>query len=120
MCIGLSSVDIKPFIPPSESSKSDNAVTEMDFMDAFVKEEIVDVDEYNDNDIDDTNSSIDMKPTIIQQPQILKTTPRTVVISPKQSKGQIAISKQLSKPVFIPINLSNVKTIKVRNLFFLS
>lgn len=112
MCIGLSSVDIKPFIPPSESSKSDDAVTEMDFMDAFVKEEIIDVDEY-----DDTNS-IDIKPTIIQQPQILKTTPRTVVISPKQSKGQIAISKQLSKPVFIPINLSNVKTIKVRNLFF--
>lgn len=119
MCIGLSSVDIKPFIPPSESSKSDNAVTEMDFMDAFVKEEIIDVDDYDENDNDDTNS-IDIKPTIIQQPQILKTTPRTVVISPKQSKGQIAISKQLSKPVFLPINLSNVKTIKVRIFFVLN
>ncbi|KAL4149850.1 hypothetical protein QTP88_003702 [Uroleucon formosanum] len=124
---GLSSVDNMPFNPISESSKSDDAVTKMDFSyDSFVKEEIIDIDE--DEEINDDveqendeetnykdNHILEEKPTIIQQPQLLKTTPRTVVISPKQSKGPIAISKNLSKPVFIPINLSNVKTIKVVN-----
>jgi len=128
-----------PFNPISESSKSDDAVTKMDFIyDSFVKEEIVDIGEEEeeideeDEDIDDDknqendeetnnkdNHILEEKPTIIQQPQLLKTTPRTVVISPKQSKGPIAISKNLSKPVFIPINLSNVKTIKVRRIYLL-
>lgn len=120
-----------PFNPISESSKSDDAVTKMDFSyDSFVKEEIIDIDE--DEEINDDveqendeetnykdNHILEEKPTIIQQPQLLKTTPRTVVISPKQSKGPIAISKNLSKPVFIPINLSNVKTIKVRRNYLL-
>lgn len=114
MCVGLSSVDQMPFIPKSDSPKSGDAVTTMDFKyDSFVKEEIIDVDDESYNDED--NHSLGEPHTIIQQPQLLKTTPRTVVISPKQSKGSVAISKHLSKPVFIPINLSNVKTIKVRN-----
>lgn len=139
-------MDNMPFNPISESSKSDDAVTKMDFIyDSFVKEEIVDIGEEEeeideeeeeideeDEDIDDDknqeddeetnnkdNHILEEKPTIIQQPQLLKTTPRTVVISPKQSKGPIAISKNLSKPVFIPINLSNVKTIKVRRIYLL-
>ncbi|XP_060880458.1 cyclic AMP response element-binding protein A-like [Metopolophium dirhodum] len=125
---GLSSVDNMPFNPISESSKSDDAATKMEFTyDSFVKEEIVDIDEEEEEIDDDMNQEneeetnykdnniSDETPTIIQQPQLLKTTPRTVVISPKQSKGPIAISKNLSKPVFIPINLSNVKTIKVVN-----
>jgi cyclic AMP-responsive element-binding protein 3 len=110
-----------PFNPVSESSKSDDAVNKMD-LNYFVKEEV-----YFDEEVDGTkhenneetnykdNHIDEEKPTIIQQPKLLKTTPRTVVISPKQSKGPIAISKNLSKPVFIPINLSNVKTIKVVN-----
>jgi len=118
-----------PFNPVSESSKSDDAVTKMDFSyDSFVKEEIVDIDEDEEivhdvkQEIDEEtdykdNYILEEKPSIIQQPQLLKTTPRTVVISPKQSKGPIAISKNLSKPVFIPINLSNVKTIKVRSIY---
>lgn len=118
---GLSSVDNMPFNPVSESSKSDDAVNKMD-LNYFVKEEV-----YFDEEVDGTkhenneetnykdNHIDEEKPTIIQQPKLLKTTPRTVVISPKQSKGPIAISKNLSKPVFIPINLSNVKTIKVVN-----
>lgn len=124
---GLSSVDNMPFNSTSESSKSDDAVTKMQFSyDSFVKEEII--DDIDDEEIDDdvkheTDEEIDNKSihtledksTVIQQPQLLKTTPRTVVISPKQTKGPIAISKNLSKPVFIPINLSNVKTIKVVN-----
>jgi len=124
MCIGVSSVDNMPFNPVSESSKSDDAVDKID-LNSFVKEEVIYTDEevdstkhendeetnYKDNHIDEE------KPTIIQQPKLLKTTPRTVVISPKQSKGPIAISKNLSKPVFIPINLSNVKTIKVRRIY---
>lgn len=122
MCIGLSSVDHMPFISTSESSKSDDAVSKMDLditYDSFVKEEIIDVDDEDEddedgNDNDQDNCSINENLTIFQQPQLLKTTPRTVVISPKQSKGPIAINKHLSKPVFIPINLSNVKTIKVR------
>lgn len=130
MCIG-SSVDHMPFNPISESPKSDDAEIKMDFTyDSFVKEEIIDVD--NEEEIDEDNNygsyeennltnnhCFEEKP-ILQQPQLFKTTPRTVVISPKQSKGPIAInnSKQLSKPVFIPINLSNVKTIKVRSYFF--
>lgn len=116
MCIGLSSVDHMPFIPNSESSTSSEAVPKMEFSyDSFVKEEIIedsDVDENDDNNED--NCSKEDNPTIIQQLPLLKTTPRTVVISPKQSKGPIAISKHLQKPVFIPINLSNVKTIKVK------
>jgi hypothetical protein len=122
---GLSSVDSMPFNPISESSKSDDAVTKMDFTyDSFVKEEIIDIDDEEEigdnikqenNEESDYKDTLEEKPTIIQQPQLLKTTPRTVVISPKQSKGPIAISKNLSKPVFIPINLSNVKTIKVVN-----
>ncbi|XP_022161721.1 cyclic AMP-responsive element-binding protein 3-like protein 2 [Myzus persicae] len=124
---GLSSVDNMPFNPISESSKSDDAVTKMEFTyDSFVKEEIVDIDDEvvidddtTQENIEETNDKdnniLEENPTIIQQPQLLKTTPRTVVISPKQSKGPIAISKNLSKPVFIPINLSNVKTIKVVN-----
>lgn len=122
MCIGLSSVDHMPFIPNSESSTSDEAVPKMEFSyDSFVKEEIIeesDVDENDDND-DEDNCSKEDNPTIIQQIPLLKTTPRTVVISPKQSKGPITISKHLQKPVFIPINLSNVKTIKVRIHFIL-
>jgi len=120
-----------PFNTISESSKSDDAVTKMDFTyDSFVKEEIIDIDD--EEEIDDDmkqehneetnykdNHILEEKPTIIQQPQLLKTTPRTVVISPKQSKGPIAISKNLSKPVFIPINLSNVKTIKVRRVYLI-
>lgn len=125
MCIGLSSVDHMPFIPASESPESD-ADVKMDLVyDSFVKEEIVDFDE-DDDDNDDVNNEennhitevVEENPTIIQQPQMLKTTPRTVVISPKQSKGPIEISKHLSKPVFIPINLSNVKTIKVRKSYY--
>lgn len=122
-----------PFNPISECSKSDDAVTKMDFTyDSFVKEEIIDIDDEAEIDDDtkqetenneDTNCKdnhiLEGKPAIIQQPQLLKTTPRTVVISPKQSKGQIAISKNLSKPVFIPINLSNVKTIKVRRIYLI-
>jgi len=125
---GLSSVDNMPFNPISESTQSDDVKPKMEFAyDSFVKEEIIDIDDdeeiddgdnkhlkYEENDLKDENS-FEKKPTIIQQPQLLKTTPRTVVISPKQSKGPIAISKHLSKPVFIPINLSNVKTIKVVN-----
>ncbi|KAE9536495.1 hypothetical protein AGLY_007284 [Aphis glycines] len=122
-------LDNLPFNPISESSKSDDVKPKMEFeYDSFVKEEIIDIDD-DDEEIDDSeikhqnyeendhkdDHSLDEKPTIIQQPQLLKTTPRTVVISPKQSKGPIAISKHLSKPVFIPINLSNVKTIKVVN-----
>ncbi|XP_026810189.1 uncharacterized protein LOC113551853 [Rhopalosiphum maidis] len=123
---GLSSVDNMPFNPISESTQSDDVKPKMEFAyDSFVKEEIIDIDD--EEEIDDDNkhvkyeeldhkddNSLEEKP-IIQQPQLLKTTPRTVVISPKQSKGPIAISKHLSKPVFIPINLSNVKTIKVVN-----
>lgn len=122
-----------PFNPISECSKSDDAVTKMDLTyDSFVKEEIIDIDDeeeiYDDvkqetENNEDTNYKynhiLEEKPAIIQQPQLLKTTPRTVVISPKQSKGQIAISKNLSKPVFIPINLSNVKTIKVRRIYLI-
>ncbi|XP_060838224.1 uncharacterized protein LOC132920133 [Rhopalosiphum padi] len=125
---GLSSVDNMPFNPISESTQSDDVKPKMEFAyDSFVKEEIIDIDDeeeiddddikhvkYEENDHKDDNS-LEEKPTIIQQPQLLKTTPRTVVISPKQSKGPIGISKHLSKPVFIPINLSNVKTIKVVN-----
>jgi len=123
-------VDNMPFNPISESSKSVDAITKMDLTyDSFVKEEIIDIDDeeeicddnnhenYEEND-NKNNHSLKEKSTIIQQPQLLKTTPRTVVISPKQSKGPIAISKHLSKPVFIPINLSNVKTIKVRKIYF--
>lgn len=124
-------MDNLPFNPISESSKSDDVKPKMEFeYDSFVKEEIIDIDD-DDEEIDDSeikhqnyeendhkdDHSLDEKPTIIQQPQLLKTTPRTVVISPKQSKGPIAISKHLSKPVFIPINLSNVKTIKVRKIY---
>ncbi|XP_025203061.1 uncharacterized protein LOC112600111 [Melanaphis sacchari] len=128
---GLSSVDnipFNPFNPISESSKSDDVKPNMEFAyDSFVKEEIIDIDDEEEIDEDDNkleddeeddhkdNISLEEKPTIIQKPQLLKTTPRTVVISPKQSKGPIAISKHVSKPVFIPINLSNVKTIKVVN-----
>ena len=122
-------MDNMPFNSTSESSKSDDAVTKMQFSyDSFVKEEII--DDIDDEEIDDdvkheTDEEIDNKSihtledksTVIQQPQLLKTTPRTVVISPKQRKGPIAISKNLSKPVFIPINLSNVKTIKVRMIY---
>lgn len=117
MCIiGLSSVDHMPFVSTSESSKSGDAVTKLDFTyDSFVKEEIIDVDD--EDVIDHDIHSIEENATIIQQPPLLKTTPRTVVISSKQSNGPIAIHKPLSKPVFIPINLSNVKTIKVRNCF---
>lgn len=112
---GLSSVDNLPFIPP-ESCNSDHALPNMDLTyDSFVKEEIIDDDDDGNNDDNDVNISVKNIPTFIQQPQILKTTPRTVVISPKQSKGQISISKNLSKPVFIPVNLSTVKTIKVVN-----
>lgn len=118
MCIGLSFVDHLPFIPISESSKPETT-NKMDFTyDSFVKEVIVDNDDeiVKDTENDNNNgiASIEENPTIIQQPQLLKSTPRTVVISPKQAKGPIAIHKHLSKPVFIPINLSNVKTIKVR------
>ncbi|VVC30512.1 Hypothetical protein CINCED_3A004392 [Cinara cedri] len=120
---GLSSVDHMPFIPNSESSKSHDAVFKEDLdinsFDSFVKEEVIDVDDDDDNEIDNNNdednSSINENLTMFQQPQLLKTTPRTVVISSKQSKGPIAINKHLSKPVFIPINLSNIKTIKVVN-----
>lgn len=116
MCIGLSSVDHMPFISTSGPSKSDEGTNQMDFIyDSFVKEEIVDNDDEIIKDNDENGiHSIEENTTIIQQPPLLKTTPRTVVISPKQSKGPIAIHKHLSKPVFIPINLSNVKTIKVR------
>lgn len=124
-------MDNLPFNPISESSQSDDVKPKMEFAyDSFVKEEIIDIDdddeEIDDNEIKHQNyeendhkddHSLDENPTIIQQPQLLKTTPRTVVISPKQSKGPIAISKHLSKPVFIPINLSNVKTIKVRRIY---
>jgi len=117
-------VDHLPFIPPESCNSDDHTLPNMDLTyDCFVKEEIIDNGNDNGNDNDDNgngddnddNSCVKNKPTFIQQPQILKTTPRTVVISPKQSKGQISISKNLSKPVFIPINLSNVKTIKVRD-----
>lgn len=108
-------MDHLSFIPPSKSPKSepsDDVSTPMDCsIDYLVKEEIIENDENenNYNDYDDNLKKLD----IIEHPKLLKTTPRTVVITPKQSKGPIAISKQLSKPVFIPINLSNVKTIKV-------
>lgn len=122
MCIGLSSVDHMPFIPASETSETSQTDVDrkVDFVyDSFVKEEVVDIEE---EDVDNVNNNEDFKelPKIIQQPQLLKTTPRTVVISSKQSNRPIAISKHMSnltKPVFIPINLSNVKTIKVRNIF---
>lgn len=105
-------MDHLPFISP-ESCNSDHALPNMDLTyDCFVKEEIID----NDDD-DDDNISVKNEPNFIEQPHILKTTPRTVVISPKQSKGQISIPKNLSKPVFIPINLSTVKTIKVRDYY---
>lgn len=112
-----------PFTSNIES-KSENSATNMNFTyDTYVKEEIIDIDDDDDdheNDNDDDKHSVEEKPTIIQQPQLLKTTPRTVVISPNQSKGPITISKNLSKPVFIPINLSNVKTIKVRKKLFVT
>lgn len=115
MCIGLSSVDHMPFIPNSETSTSDEAVPKMEFSyDSYVKEEIVEESDVDENDDNEDDCIKEDNPTIIQQIPLLKTTPRTVVISPKQSKGPIAISKHLQKPVFIPINLSNVKTIKVR------
>lgn len=123
MSLGLSSVDHtcgSPFTSKIEP-KSEDSVTNMDYTyDNFVKEEIIDIDDDDENDNgddnlnDDDNHNVEEKPTIIQQPQLLKTTPRTVVISPKQTNGPITISKHLSKPVFIPITLSNVKTIKVR------
>jgi len=124
MCIGLSSVDHLPFIPTSECSKSDDTSTQMNFpYDSFVKEEIIDVndedDDKNENYCDKANTSIE-EPAIIQHSQLLPSPTRTVFISPKQSKGPIAISKHLAKPVFIPINLSNVKTIKVKKFFFTS
>lgn len=134
MCIGLSSVDHMPLIPKSDTSKSDAAVSKADLAisyDSFVEEEIIDVDADDDEEEEDgndkdgkvkngnvinaVNTSINKTLTIFQQPQLMKTTkPRTVVIAPKLPNGQIAINKHLSKPVFIPINLSNVKTIKVR------
>ncbi|XP_025410612.1 cyclic AMP response element-binding protein A-like isoform X2 [Sipha flava] len=114
--------DHMTFIPTSESSKSENAEIKMDLTyDSFVKEEIIDIDddveeELNDVDGDDEdNNAIKEEPTIIQQPQLLKTQPCPVILSPKQSQGPITISKHLTKPVFIPINLSNVKSIKVFN-----
>lgn len=115
-------MDHMTFIPTSETSKSESAEIKMDLTyDSFVKEEIIDIDdveeELNDGD-DEDNHAIEEEPTIIQQPQLLKTQPRPVILSPKQSQGPIAISKHLTKPVFIPINLSNVKTIKVRMIFF--
>lgn len=124
MTIGLSSVDHLPFVPKSEfSNKSNDTSNEMEFSyESFVKEEIVDEDEDVDqkNEIVNNNNNNDVfsvqEPAIVQQPQFLKTTPRTVVISPKQSHGPITVSKHLSKPVFIPINLSNVKTIKVSSV----
>ncbi|XP_050436988.1 cyclic AMP response element-binding protein A-like [Adelges cooleyi] len=111
---GLSSVDNLPFIPTPETSKASSTDNnKLDFVyDSFVKEEIIDVDE---DDSNDDTESVQETHRIIHQPQLVKTTPHTVVISPKPSKGPIAISKHLSKPVFIPINLSNVKTIKVVN-----
>jgi len=120
-------VDNIPFNPISESSKSGDAVTKMDFTyDSFVKEEIIDIDDEvidvetcqeNDEETNLKDNHILEENPVVQKPKLLKTTPRTVVISPKQSKGPIAISKNLSKPVFIPINLSNVKTIKVRRVY---
>lgn len=128
MCIGLSSVDHMKFISKSDSSSistSNDVENKMEFTyDSFVQEEIVEVanddDENDNNDNNEDNCNTEDTPTIIQQLPLLKTTPRTVVISPKQSQGPIAISKHLSKPVFIPINLSNVKTIKVRMSFHFS
>ncbi|XP_050532090.1 uncharacterized protein LOC126900426 isoform X2 [Daktulosphaira vitifoliae] len=111
---GLSSVDHMPFVPTPETSKSNIVDNKLEFTyESFVKEEIIDVDE--DESIENNQNMAKNTHKIVHQPQLFKTTPRTVVISPKQSKGPIAISKQLSKPVFIPINLSNVKTIKVVN-----
>lgn len=110
-------MDDMSFIP-SGSCNSDSVATNVDLTyDSFVKEEIIEIDDDDDDDNDDDgdNNSGQSKPIFIQQSQILKTVPRTVMISPKQSKGQISISKNVSKPVFIPINLSSVKTIKVRN-----
>lgn len=110
-------MDHLPFIPP-ESCNSDSALANMDLTyDCFVKEEVIDIDDGDGND-DEDNITVKNKPIFIQQPQILKTTPRTVMISPKQTMGQISISKNLSKPVFLPVNLSTVKTIKVRDNCF--
>lgn len=103
------------FVPTPETSKPSNVDNNLELTyESFVKEEIIDVDE--DESFENDESVVKNTHKIVHQPQLIKTTPRTVVISPKQSKGPIAITKHLSKPVFIPINLSNVKTIKVSNL----
>lgn len=115
MLIGLSSVDHMPFIPKLECSTSDDTETKMEFTyDSYVQEEIVeDGDVVDENDYKEDICKIEEKPQIIQNLPFLQKTPRTVVISPKQSKGPAEMSEHLSKPVFIPINLSNIKTIKV-------